>query len=155
MKDSGIGPSELARLAKINYQDIQHLQKKDIKRPRYLPELAKAMGTTVEDLIARKMPPPLKGGTTGSREEPEAAPIHEPPTSLSRDEFLTVCANLSTPDWQMTARLMVAAGILQGVVEVTDKWHSKTVDVNSGRPVVRSEVMLPDEKATEPRVGHL
>jgi hypothetical protein len=160
MKDSGIGPSELARRicragGEATYQDIQHLIRKDIKRPRYLPELAKAMGTNTEDLLARKMPAAAQvDASQAAPTEADAAPqIHEHPTSLTREDFLAICANLSTPDWQLTVRLMVAAGILPGAVEVSDQWDSKR-ELNSGSPTIRTElVTAQEESAPQPRVG--
>lgn len=46
--------AELARKVGVDYQNIQHLEAGDVERPRYLPELAAAMGMSVEDLISRK-----------------------------------------------------------------------------------------------------
>lgn len=50
----------MARQLRINYQNLQNLEDGEIDRPRYLPELAKYMRTTVEDLVSGKMPPPLQ-----------------------------------------------------------------------------------------------
>lgn len=87
---------------------------------------------------------PTAGGAT---DEPERVQIHEQRASLTRDQFLQACANLSTPDWQLTARLMVAAGILPGVVEVMKKWDLK--EAGSGKPEVRPMTVegMADEQA--------
>lgn len=70
---------EFAAMVGTSYQNLQHLEdpEQKIKRPRYLPELAAAMGSTVEDLVALRMPPPLKRPETGlSGDLDEEQPAH-------------------------------------------------------------------------------
>jgi transcriptional regulator with XRE-family HTH domain len=46
----------------VKRQNIEQLESGEVKQPRYLPLLAKAMGCTVDDLHALRAPNPLKHG---------------------------------------------------------------------------------------------
>ncbi len=46
----------------VKRQNIEQLENGDAHQPRYLPQLAKAMGTTVDDLLALRMPAPREPG---------------------------------------------------------------------------------------------
>lgn len=111
--------------------------------PAWYKKTAEALGWTTDQLLNGIDAAQAKSST----DELDQPQIHKPRTSLSRDEFLAICANLSTPDWQLTARLMVAAGILPGVVEVMKKWDLK--EAGSGKPEVRPMTVegMADEQA--------
>jgi hypothetical protein len=81
----------------------------------------------------------------GSTEGMQSPQIHDALASLTRDQFLRACANLSTPDWQLTVRLWVAVGIVPGAVEVVPRWDLK--EAGSGRATVRP--MTLDETAAD------
>jgi hypothetical protein len=149
---SGLDYAEVARrIAKLkgkpfNWQNIQNLEKstKAIKRPLYLLELAKVMGTTVEALLAGVEPPPCDptAAGAGSLEEPVAPLIREEATGLSRDDFLRIYDTLNPAQTQLLARLMSALGWVPGVtVEVIPRWKAelhKTLD-NPGPKLMDQE----------------
>jgi transcriptional regulator with XRE-family HTH domain len=56
--DSGLSMAAMARRCGVKYQNIQQLEN-GTEQPRYLSELATAMGTSVDDLLALRMPPVL------------------------------------------------------------------------------------------------
>lgn len=64
---SGLSMAELAERigGGVKWQSLQQLEKKGHGQPRFLVGLAKAMGTTAEDLQALRMPPFLR--STGAR----------------------------------------------------------------------------------------
>lgn len=84
---SGLSQGQLAQRigGKVKYQNIQQLEAGQAKSPRYIANLAAAMGTTVEDLIALKLPPYLGQNVYAplnhdreplqAREEPPASTI--------------------------------------------------------------------------------
>jgi transcriptional regulator with XRE-family HTH domain len=57
---SGLKTADLAKLVggTVKRQHIEQLEKAGSRTPRYIAELAKAMGTTVDNLLALRMPPP-------------------------------------------------------------------------------------------------
>jgi transcriptional regulator with XRE-family HTH domain len=59
---SGLSQAELAQRVggKVKAAHIGQLESVGNRMPRYLPDLARAMGCTVDDLIALKMPRPLQ-----------------------------------------------------------------------------------------------
>jgi transcriptional regulator with XRE-family HTH domain len=77
---SGLTLAELAdRIGGgVKWQSLQQLEKAGSLRPRYLVRLAKAMGTTAEDLEALRMPPFLRGaGAPPTMESTQSAVAHE------------------------------------------------------------------------------
>lgn len=58
---SGLKTADLAKMVggTVKRQHIEQLEKAGSRTPRYIADLAKAMGTTVDDLLALRMPPPL------------------------------------------------------------------------------------------------
>jgi transcriptional regulator with XRE-family HTH domain len=68
-EESELSLTELAKLCGtgVKYQNIQQLESGDVQQPKYLAALAKAMGTTVDDLLALKMPPPIGKGAGKAR----------------------------------------------------------------------------------------
>jgi hypothetical protein len=87
-EESGLGLAGLARLINkaagedlVTYQNIQQLEAGN--KPRYMRWLAKAMGTTVEDLEALKKPPSLKATPSGLAAK--AQPTAPPPSSIAAD----------------------------------------------------------------------
>ncbi|HEU6454130.1 MAG TPA: helix-turn-helix transcriptional regulator [Roseateles sp.] len=74
---SGLKTAELAALVggSVKRQHIEQLEKAGSRTPRYIANLAKAMGTTTDDLLALRMPPPLaKRGSRGAVAVRHAAP---------------------------------------------------------------------------------
>jgi len=56
-KDKGLTQSELAGLAGVTYQNIQFCESGRIKVPRYIKELADALGTSVQYLLDGELEP--------------------------------------------------------------------------------------------------
>jgi transcriptional regulator with XRE-family HTH domain len=58
---SGLTHPQFARLIGqgVKYQNLQQLETGQSKHPKYIAHLAKAMGTTTDELLALRMPPPL------------------------------------------------------------------------------------------------
>jgi transcriptional regulator with XRE-family HTH domain len=84
-EDSGLRTGELARRigGKVTRQHIEQLEKVGTRVPRsYLKELARAMGTTVDALMALKMPPPL---STEGRAAPPPKPVPTPNGTSSHE----------------------------------------------------------------------
>lgn len=89
-RQSGLSRPQLAELirsvsedesqgSKVQRQHIDQLEMPGVnRRPRYIAELAKAMGASVDDLLALRMPPPL-------RERGKAAAHPPPPPRPPRD----------------------------------------------------------------------
>jgi predicted XRE-type DNA-binding protein len=57
MEARNLNPSSLARLVGTTRQNIDNLKKRDFGQPRYIKELASAMETTVDVLLAGKYVP--------------------------------------------------------------------------------------------------
>jgi transcriptional regulator with XRE-family HTH domain len=82
-EDSGLSRADLARRVGVEYESIRQLEgasgSKRVKQPRYIGDLAKAMGTTADDLLALRMPPALKEGklVTGSAASGASAASYE------------------------------------------------------------------------------
>lgn len=150
----GMRPADFARHIGIDYQLVQHVMA-GTKQPRWLPQAAKKLRTTVENLLAGKVPPPRGAQLDGSVDELPTALTPAKASSLSRDDFLDACANLSTPDWQLTVRLWVAVGILPGVVEGI--WQNDK-DRDSGMtspppPTPKADIQTEEAKPAQPRRG--
>lgn len=89
-KDAGLGAADLAALVNaatppgerekpVQRQHIEQLEKAGNRLPQYVVALAKVMGSTVDDLLALKMPPAY--GTPPSprpADENQAAPAWDP-----------------------------------------------------------------------------
>lgn len=75
-EDSGLNVHEFARLIGngVKYQNLQQLEGGRAKQPKYMVALAAAMNTTVDDLLALRMPP-LKDA------DPKAPP--QPPQNFA------------------------------------------------------------------------
>lgn len=116
--------------------------------PSWYKKAADALGWNLDQLVNGVVEAQAKG----SADEPDKAQIRDMRASLSRDEFLAICANLSTPDWQLTARLWVAVGILPGAVEVKTSWDLK--EAGSGRPEVKP-MTVEETAAKQARKGLL
>jgi transcriptional regulator with XRE-family HTH domain len=69
---SGLNAAQMASRVggSVSRQSIEQLEAGAVQMPRYLPRLAKAMGCSIDDLIALRMPAPLKAD---QRAEPEPA----------------------------------------------------------------------------------
>ena len=74
---SGLTHPELARRIGhgVKYQNLQQLEGGKAKHPRYISHLARAMGTTVENLLALRLPPLLEDGKQPAAPEEAAAGV--------------------------------------------------------------------------------
>jgi transcriptional regulator with XRE-family HTH domain len=75
---SGLSQTDLARRAGVKYQNIQQLENGKAKQPRYLAALAKAMGASVDDLLARRMPTPTSPGPNDDQQLSGLTLVNEP-----------------------------------------------------------------------------
>jgi transcriptional regulator with XRE-family HTH domain len=74
---SGLTHPELARRIGhgVKYQNLQQLESGKAKHPRYISHLARAMGTTVENLLALRLPPLLEDGEQPAAPEEATAEV--------------------------------------------------------------------------------
>jgi transcriptional regulator with XRE-family HTH domain len=92
---SDLSQAELAKLVggKVRGQHIQQLEAIGNRTPRYLADLARAMGSSIDDLIALRMPKPLK---EDAKAKALAAVDHEAPAAA---ETTRTPAGISEQDW--------------------------------------------------------
>lgn len=79
----------------VKYQNLQQLENGGAKQPRYIAALAKAMGTTSDDLLALRMPPLL-----GKAPPPAVAAVtaDAPPAAPSVIALLTALLGAAPPE---------------------------------------------------------
>lgn len=99
---SGLNTSQLARLAGVNRQNIEQFESNEVLQPRYLPELAKAMQCTVDDIHNLRMPQPLLEARTnllklvrgtdpgGSEAHPMIQSAFHAPSTLTWERTMTI-----------------------------------------------------------------
>lgn len=121
-------PTEFAKYLGIPYQKIQHVMN-GTGQPRWLPDAAKKLGTTSDDLLAGKVPQARREGAgldinqaSSSVNEPVEPQIHGTTLMLSREQIRVVCDNLSDDQTQLLARLMVALGWVPGIKVEVGTW---------------------------------
>lgn len=57
-RERGLSPAALAKQVGTSRQNIENFEKNEVKQPRYLPALAKAMGYAATDDLLAGLPPP-------------------------------------------------------------------------------------------------
>lgn len=130
-RQSGLSRPELARLireaaehdspgARVQRQHIDQLEAAGSRTPRYIGDLAKAMGTRVDDLMALRMPPPLQMAHGAPRDRMTPPPL--PPADFSDRHVV------SATDW----------GILQDVKMALSE--RELFDIHERASVIRQHV---------------
>lgn len=92
LENEGLTPAAFAKLVKVSRQNIENVLAGNVKTPRYLPAIARVMGTTVEDLVAGR----YRHGRPAGNEAPDALA----PADI---EHLEMVRSLSSPARQLLA----------------------------------------------------
>lgn len=133
-EESKLTQPQLARLIGhgVKYQNIQQLESGQAKQPKYLVHLAKAMGTTVDDLLALRRPPPY-GSVPPAAEAPQTPGDYQSISPMAA-EIAEWFDNIPAGDLdEKLAKQQRAYGIIYSML-VKNRWPVPSVAPPAGQP---------------------